>query len=190
MNHLKIFTILTAAAALFLFSCAGSQSNQHQHEEGMADHEHHEGQADHSHTATADPGNIGKDQAKVILTAYFELKDALVATDGNQAGKAASDLLAMLAEGGDQLLEKIRADVQQIAESTDPEEQRNHFQPLSENVYTMVKATGANESVVYRQYCPMAMNNQGAFWLSAEKEIFNPYFGDKMLHCGSVKEEL
>jgi hypothetical protein len=36
----------------------------------------------------------------------------------------------------------------------------------------------------------MAFNNEGAYWLSAEKEVNNPYFGDKMLHCGSVKEEL
>jgi hypothetical protein len=26
--------------------------------------------------------------------------------------------------------------------------------------------------------------------LSAEKEVNNPYFGDMMLHCGSVKETL
>jgi len=42
---------------------------------------------------------------------------------------------------------------------------------------------------LYRQYCPMAFQNKGAYWLSSEKKIMNPYFGDKMLHCGVVKEE-
>jgi Cu(I)/Ag(I) efflux system membrane fusion protein len=32
----------------------------------------------------------------------------------------------------------------------------------------------------------MANNNSGADWLSLEKVIKNPYFGDKMLTCGSV----
>jgi Cu(I)/Ag(I) efflux system membrane fusion protein len=36
----------------------------------------------------------------------------------------------------------------------------------------------------------MANNNKGAIWLSAEKNIFNPYFGDSMLRCGSIIEEL
>jgi hypothetical protein len=36
----------------------------------------------------------------------------------------------------------------------------------------------------------MARNNQGGFWLSDDEEIRNPYFGDKMLTCGSVTEKL
>jgi hypothetical protein len=43
---------------------------------------------------------------------------------------------------------------------------------------------------VYVAYCPMANNNEGANWLSNDKEIKNPYFGDKMLRCGSVKETI
>jgi hypothetical protein len=33
----------------------------------------------------------------------------------------------------------------------------------------------------------MANENNGADWISAEKNIRNPYFGDKMLTCGTVK---
>jgi hypothetical protein len=36
----------------------------------------------------------------------------------------------------------------------------------------------------------MAFNDQGAYWISDREEIRNPYFGDKMLTCGVVKEEL
>jgi hypothetical protein len=43
---------------------------------------------------------------------------------------------------------------------------------------------------VYVAYCPMANNNEGANWLSNDKEIKNPYFGDKMLRCGSVMETI
>lgn len=41
---------------------------------------------------------------------------------------------------------------------------------------------------VYKQYCPMAFNNDGASWLSAESVIRNPYFGSKMLNCGKITE--
>jgi hypothetical protein len=36
----------------------------------------------------------------------------------------------------------------------------------------------------------MAQDGKGAMWLSESKEIKNPYFGDKMMECGSVEEEI
>jgi len=36
----------------------------------------------------------------------------------------------------------------------------------------------------------MAMNDKGASWLSASKQIKNPYFGEKMMTCGEVKETI
>ena len=42
--------------------------------------------------------------------------------------------------------------------------------------------------VVYNQYCPMADDNKGAYWLSNDKNVLNPYFGSAMLACGSVKQ--
>jgi Cu(I)/Ag(I) efflux system membrane fusion protein len=36
----------------------------------------------------------------------------------------------------------------------------------------------------------MASNDQGADWISREAEILNPYFGEKMLKCGTVKDTI
>jgi Cu(I)/Ag(I) efflux system membrane fusion protein len=36
----------------------------------------------------------------------------------------------------------------------------------------------------------MAFDNKGAYWLSNVSEIKNPYFGEKMLTCGSVQDSL
>ena len=36
----------------------------------------------------------------------------------------------------------------------------------------------------------MAFDNEGADWIASEKQIRNPYFGDKMMKCGSVKLSL
>ena len=57
------------------------------------------------------------------------------------------------------------------------------------SMYAFVKAENP-EVTLYKQYCPMAFNDQGAYWLSKEEEVFNPYFGDLMLHCGYVQETI
>jgi Cu(I)/Ag(I) efflux system membrane fusion protein len=43
---------------------------------------------------------------------------------------------------------------------------------------------------IYVQHCPMADSNKGADWLSKEKEILNPYFGQKMLGCGEITKTI
>jgi len=145
---------------------------------------------DNANTETTVQTNISKEQANKMLNSYLEIKDALVKTDGETASKAAGKLVETLGDSQDELAKKIRFDAEHISETKDAGHQRDHFNTLSDNIYAVVKATGANDSKLYRQYCPMAMDNKGAYWLSAEKEVNNPYFGDKMLHCGSVKEEL
>lgn len=141
-------------------------------------------------TGTSPDINMGREQTSTLLDGYLDIKDALVETDGEAASRAAKQLLEQINNGQDGLTQKIRFDVGHIAETENVEHQRDHFDTLSDNIYALIKAKGANEKKLYRQYCPMAFNNEGAYWLSAEKEVNNPYFGDKMLHCGSTKEEL
>lgn len=125
-----------------------------------------------------------KSTTKVNLVEnYLVLKDALVATDGTKAQKAANDFLKVNNN------DALTADLKAIASSTDVAMQRQAFEGLSINMYSIVKAGGA-ETVLYKQYCPMAFNNKGAYWLAAEEQVNNPYFGDRMLHCGSVQETI
>ena len=60
---------------------------------------------------------------------------------------------------------------------------------LSKDVYDLVKAFGGGQ-VLYKNFCPMYNDKKGAIWLSETKTIKNPYYGKKMLTCGSVQEEL
>lgn len=123
-----------------------------------------------------------------LLNSYLVLKDALVATDGETAQKAARDLLATINEASDEVSEKLKVEVQKVTETTDPESQRVAFDLISEQMVLLAKSSVLTEGKLFKQYCPMAKNNEGAFWLSASNEIKNPYFGDKMLNCGSVEE--
>ncbi|MEP0711812.1 DUF3347 domain-containing protein [Algoriphagus sp.] len=122
-----------------------------------------------------------------IFNAYLALKDALVATDGEKVSTEAKKLAALLT---DDAHTSIKAEVEKIAASTDPKVQRDSFDNLSEQMITLAKNSELTSGNLFLQHCPMANGNQGANWLSLSEEIRNPYFGDKMLKCGSVTEKI
>ncbi len=55
--------------------------------------------------------------------------------------------------------------------------------------FNPLKIFGINEKV-YVDFCQMANNNVGAYWLSKDKAIRNPYFGADMLSSGSVTDQI
>jgi Cu(I)/Ag(I) efflux system membrane fusion protein len=77
-----------------------------------------------------------------------------------------------------------------LTNSEDIETARKHFVTLSNQMVMLAKIFDPTERTLYIQHCPMANQDNGADWLSTEKEIKNPYFGASMLKCGEVKEEL
>lgn len=128
------------------------------------------------------------DQANPILTAYLQLKDDLVETNAKKAQKSAEKFVSTLQNATGDNIETIRSAANTIAKSTNVEEQRVAFETLSDAFYLYAQKEDMGVKI-YRQYCPMAFDDKGAYWLSTEKKIMNPYFGDRMLHCGVVKEE-
>lgn len=43
---------------------------------------------------------------------------------------------------------------------------------------------------IIHRILPNVFNDKGALWISSIKKIHNPYFGEKMLKCGEVKETI
>lgn len=137
-------------------------------------------------------------QIGAALTAYYSLKDAMVDSNADSANVKADELLAAVdavdaakmsavqKAQWEKLSRSIRSDAKHISENEDLAHQRDHFVKLSSNMYSLVFGFKANESDAYLQYCPM----KKASWLSKNKEIRNPYFGKKMLDCGSVTATL
>ena len=76
-----------------------------------------------------------------------------------------------------------------IENDSDIATQRAHFKHLSAHMISSVQLFGINQKV-YSEFCPMADNNKGAYWISLEKEVRNPYYGEAMLTCGEVKATL
>lgn len=137
-------------------------------------------------------------QTNEVLIAYYDVKDALVATNGKLTSTKAKDFLDKLNNINSNKLtapqkgfykplkDKIAFDAEHINETQDAAHQRDHFGDLSTNVLTLVKSFGANQEEAYVQYCPMVKKS----WLSNNKAIKNPYYGNKMLSCGKVTETL
>lgn len=119
---------------------------------------------------------------------YVKVKDALVASKSAEAKTTAATLqktLATVPNG-----KAAAAEALKVSGGATLDDQRKAFSTLSNEMATLVKAGKLSAGTLYVDYCPMANNNAGAFWLSSDKDIKNPYFGDKMLHCGMVKETL
>lgn len=149
---------------------------------------------------TLDTPEEFRKQLTAFVQSYLPIKDALVKTDADATQKTISPAKASLAKVDMKLLEgkahdiwmdllrPMQSSLDKITQTSDVEEQRKHFETLSDNLIEAVEYFGVVENTIYRQYCPMAFKDQGAYWLSSEKEIRNPYFGDMMLTCGEVKE--
>ena len=110
------------------------------------------------------------------------LSSALVASNRSEANKAAGELGKSLSVvAGSAKASEVTA---KIINASTIDDQRKSFSALSDEMAILVKDEKLSMGMIYLEYCPMAK----ASWLSNEKEIKNPYYGDKMLKCGSVKE--
>jgi len=133
-----------------------------------------------------------------VLSAYIELKSALVADDNataqakaktlnaNVAAVQTTDMSAKEQSTWKSYSDKLSFDSRHISESSTIDHQREHFASLSKNIYAVLKAFPVNAAPLYWQYCPM----KKASWLSDKQAIENPYYGKSMLDCGNVKETL
>lgn len=149
------------------------------------DHAHHDNKKEMS--KKTEPTFKKKDMG-VAYGHYINLKEALVASNIDVAKKAADALEASLdavSKG-----EKAKAETTKVSAATTLDAQRKAFSALSNEMATLLKASTLSSGEVYLEYCPMANKNTGGYWLSNQKEIKNPYFGARMLKCGSVKETI
>ena len=204
MKNVKVFPMgLAAVVVAFFMNCSGKK------EEAI-----HDGHSDHSETVASEE-KASKDTAPQfqvdqyfqqqlgnVFTSYVSLKEALVSSD---AGKVKSEATAV-SQSVDKVdmklltgaahndwmsyLTPMQNSLKEIQSTSDIEAQRRSFSTLSDNLYKSIKAFGIGDKDAYLEFCPMAFDNEGAHWLSDQEKIRNPYFGDKMLTCGEVREKL
>lgn len=143
-----------------------------------------------------------KDQLSKVAFAYFPLKDALVASDAEEAITKAKSVLEAVEEVDMSLLKgqahnywmeqvkALQAHGTKITTLNEIDAQRTQFEFFSQSIIKSLKVFGVADDTFYVQYCPMANDNKGAAWLSLQSNILNPYFGEKMLTCGFIEDTL
>ncbi len=141
-----------------------------------------------------------KSQITDVYQAYNQLKDALVASDSALAITATSSVLSYLKKVDMALLKQAEAhqvlmtqkplliiQLNKVVYAKTLAEQRAAFLKISDGVINLIENFGISQKVMV-QFCPMADDFKGGYWLSTDAAIKNPYFGSKMLTCGSTKK--
>ena len=173
----------------------------------MTGHNHGGGNANHNSNQNPHSTNItisakAKKELEPIFNEYFKLKDALVDDNLSKAVSATQDMSSVLSKVNMSEFIGMAHNVwmkhssvinKELAKATGTNEigkMRVLFKNISDQMIILARTFGSINQTVFVNYCPMAHNDQGAEWLSTEKEIKNPYFGASMLKCGEVKQEI
>ena len=150
-------------------------------------------------------GSTGTPVLMNLVNKYYNLKNALVATKSVEVGTAATQLLA----SADSMVAFLQTDktnepalrpyidtiiaqskVVNSVKDESCEKQRTAFSGMTGAIFGLVKKAELKHAHIYQQFCPMAMNDKGAYWLSDIADVKNPYYGKKMLECGEVTDSL
>ncbi|MEQ8878766.1 MAG: DUF3347 domain-containing protein [Cyclobacteriaceae bacterium] len=197
--------ILTVVA---LFVALGTTYAQHNHgtndkkEGSKMDHSMHQGmKMDKKGAITYEVSTDFKNQLTEVYNASLKLADSFVAGEVEGVSNSSQQVKTVLGEVDMSLLKSSEAhmdwmmnlkvmntSLDDMAGSKDIKDQKAAYDSFNQSLFKSIKAFGIAEGSVYYQYCPMALDSQGAYWLSDTKEIRNPYFGGNMLSCGSTKE--
>jgi hypothetical protein len=174
MNKSKFFRAVLSQALLASFITLASCSSG-------------DGRSAETTAQAADAPEFNDQKLSAVYSHYIRLKDALVAANTAGAKAGAVSLQAALKAAGSSKGAKLAGEV---AAGKDLAAQRSPFNNLSSEVERLLKGGKLASGTVYKQYCPMANSGNGGYWLASEKEVKNPYYGNEMLSCGEVKEEI
>ncbi|WP_343687903.1 DUF3347 domain-containing protein [Chryseobacterium gleum] len=146
-------------------------------------------------------GQLSAFPIQQIIKGYLPLKNALAQDDSKKASDAAKRLFSVLkkidisktdAKSNSELrdiLESAAENAEHIIEKSDDiAHQREHLLSLSNDITDLIKEQGTGGLKLYQDFCPMYNNGKGGTWISESEEIINPYEGQKMINCGSVKK--
>ncbi len=140
-------------------------------------------------------------QLTAVVEDYLDVRDALIASDEAAARSHLQNMrdaldrvdMALLDDAPhDAWMQDLRAmesHLSHIGTTDGLQGLRAEFNTLSLVLAYSIQRFGVDR-LVYRQYCPMAFDGDGAYWISDEEEIQNPYLPENMPGCGEVIERL
>jgi Cu(I)/Ag(I) efflux system membrane fusion protein len=135
-----------------------------------------------------------------VIRTYLRLQIALANDDKPAAGRVAAELLEAVKRVDDSGLDERARQTWTLAKNqfflalrgdlaaVPIKDMRHRFRAISMTLFAVIdNFDSAVPQPLFKTYCPMAFDNQGAHWLQADQTVANPYFGAEMLRCGTVK---
>lgn len=213
MKTNKIIFKTFAISSLFLVAACGNSSNkdtiENNEKHDTVSHIQHESlQQNFAHKdiiILKNPNLLeeeNENKLKEVIKAYLAMKNAFIVADSKRIDSAAQAMLEHVksvdpkninGDGKEAWLQHAsgyESKLTELLHIKGLEERRSYFSHLSEIVYCTIKSFKLNDMKLYAVYCPKAFDGKGAYWISETEEIRNPYSGEKMKDCGSIKEEL
>lgn len=177
---MKTFLLLLTCATATVALAGGGMHATHEHAAG----EHASGDA----AMCADgccAGEMttaavsGAENSSGLVAHYEKVSSALASDDLEAAHAAAAELGAWAGAAKQPGLSSAAAKVAQAASLDDA---RTAFKALSAVAIPLAEHAGAH----FVMFCPMA----NAEWMQTKADIANPYYGTKMLRCGTVRKTI
>ncbi len=187
----------------------GATMSGHQH--GQTATGSDTGSQKHANTITYEAGTAKRlddcEEALIELAplydAYFDLQMSL-ASDNLEEAKDAFVEIVKTAQSVDMELFKDKAHMRWmeiskaiISASQKGEKAKDIAAARDAFYYTSLAAIELHdtfghpsETNYYLTFCPMARDNAGAFWLQKVDTVYNPFYGESMLRCGSIEKPL
>jgi len=143
-----------------------------------------------------------KAQLTTVFDTYIKMKDAFVESDPSKVSSVAKKVDAAIQSVDMKLLKgdahmawmdqlkTLNSSIKAISGESDIEKQRLEFSNFNNAFYKSLKMFGIENETAYYQFCPMAFDDKGGYWISETEEIRNPYFGDMMLSCGENRDSI
>ena len=144
-----------------------------------------------------------------MIQEYLNLKESLVGEKFEEAGESAKKLAGLLKgvnsnglddkakETWKKLSDSMETSLKEIADTREIGAMRKAFDPLSEAFAKVVMGfRHAMKDPLFLYHCPMASNQQGAYWIESSQDVKNPYFGETpykgqpMLKCAELVEKI
>jgi Protein of unknown function (DUF3347) len=176
MKNLKLKSVVILALAMSLSTVIYAQ---HDHSKMNMKQDDHDMMDNDKSMVKLNDKNLTK-----AYMHYTMINDALVEANSEKVQKASKMLIAILKKYGG------ATDAQEIAEkmalNSNLTDQRIIFSQLTTAFEPLLK-DNVLEGEIYKTFCPMA-NDGGSYWFSNSNKIVNPYMGEAMSSCGSVKE--
>ncbi len=175
--------LLVAVVAVVFLSC-----KQDKKQEKSVNAESVEEYTNLNATDSKSEVQFSDNKTQKIYLQYLEVKAAMVNTDSVAVQKASKKLVSIISSSEED--KQLKATSKLISLTKNIKKQRDFFVTLTSEIEKHIANAEITSGEVYKQFCPMAFGGEGGYWLSDSKEIRNPYYGNKMLTCGTVKQVL